>query len=119
MHWQTWPEKSIGDKPQISSFLPSMKMHFIFKGFSIKTEHLDFFLRSAFGLCLVSRIHNDRPEYLKCSHGPAALFIGKKSFRQNVSFGTAKNKSYFDTGEREGISWQPWLAKDVGAENLY
>lgn len=49
MHWQTWQEKSIADKPPITSFLPLMKMHFIFKGFSIKMEHLLFFSEMILG----------------------------------------------------------------------
>lgn len=41
--WQTRQEKAIAGKPQITSFLPLMKMRFIFEGFSIKTKHLGFF----------------------------------------------------------------------------
>lgn len=46
---QTWQEKSIAGKPQITSFLPLMEMHFIFKGFAIKTKHLEFFSEVVLG----------------------------------------------------------------------
>lgn len=32
VHWKTWQEKTIGDKPQITYFLSLVKMLFIFKG---------------------------------------------------------------------------------------
>lgn len=67
-------------KLKITSFLPLMKMHFIFKGFSIQTEHaLTVFLRNASGLWLVGRVHEDQPECLKCSHWPTALYWQKGS----------------------------------------
>lgn len=46
---QTWQEKSIAGKPQITSFLPLMEMQFIFKGFAIKTKHLEFFSEVVLG----------------------------------------------------------------------
>jgi len=52
VHWQTCQEKSIADKPQITSLLPLTKIHFLFKGFSIKTMHFLSFSQKCFGVVI-------------------------------------------------------------------
>lgn len=101
-------------KLKITSFLPLMKMHFIFKGFSIQSMHLQFFSEMLLGCgwsVEFTRIN------LNVWNVPTDLLhsIGKKVQAKYFSQ-YCQNWVYFDTGMREGISG---LAKAVEVASLY
>lgn len=112
-------EKSIVNKHWITSFLPLMKMHFIFEGFSIKTEHLQFFSEMLLGCIQSVEFTMINLSVWNVSTDLLHSLLAKKVSGEIFHSVLPKMRATLTWWEGRHYSWQPWLAKDVGATCLY